>query len=373
MEKPTLLIAVGTRPEVIKMAPLYFACKEREAFSTLLCASGQHFELLDSALLSFGLTPDVRFASESGSLAETTAHLLRRFSEAIDTLSPDGVAVHGDTLTAFCAALAAFYKGVPVFHVEAGLRTGDLRSPFPEELYRVVIDRLAEHCFAPTETARARLFEEGKDEEAVTLCGNTAIDALRYTVKESFSHPLLRLTEEKKLVLFTCHRRESHARLASLFSEIRRAVEERDDVLMLFPVHPSPPVRRAAEGVFDKCKSVMLLPPLDITLFHNLLSRADLLLTDSGGVEEEATALGVPTLVMRDKTERPEGVEAGVLFPVGTDGPAVREALTAALTDPPVVCPSAVYGDGHAGERIALRIEALLLEKKRGVLSAKKG
>ena len=353
MKKIKLLLALGTRPEVIKMAPLYFACRERESLCPLLCASGQHAELLDTALLDFGLTPEWRFATETGDLAQITSRMLLGFSQVLDTLSPHAVLVHGDTATAFSAALAAFYKEIPVLHVEAGLRTGDLSAPFPEELYREVIDRLSLHCFAPTETAYRRLLAEGRPRDTVSLCGNTVVDALGYTVCKSFSHPLLKQAEGKRLILLTCHRREGRSALPSLLTAVRRAVEERDDVLVLFPVHPTPSTKQAAEEILGDHAAFRLLPPLDTRLFHNLLARAHLLLTDSGGAEEEATALGIPTLVLRDKTERTEGVEAGILIPVGTDSEAVYTALKNALAYPPTVTPSTVYGDGRAAQRIA--------------------
>ena len=361
MDKKQLWLVAGTRPEIIKMAPLYFACRKSTVLRPLFCLSGQHDGLAETALADFGLVPELRFPAETGSLAETTARLLRLFGEAISAHAPHGVAVHGDTATAFSAALAAFYEKVPVFHVEAGLRTGDLNAPFPEELYRVTVDRLARHCFAPTEAARRSLLREGRAEEDITVSGNTVVDALRYTVTKDFSHPYLGESKEKKLILLTCHRRESHALLPSLLWGIRRAIEDRDDVLLLFPVHPSPATREAAKATFGDCPNARLLPPLSALLFHNLLSRAHLLLTDSGGAEEEATALGIPTLVLREKTERPEGVTAGVLFPVGTEGERVKQALCQMLDTPPTVRPSSVYGDGHAAERIVRRVEKLLI------------
>ncbi len=360
MEKPRLLLVVGTRPEVIKMAPLYFALREKENIDTRLVAAGQHTDMLESALAAFALSADIRFAVEGGGLAESTASLLARSDTVLEKEAPTAVAVHGDTATAFAAALAAFYRGIPVFHVEAGLRTGDILSPFPEELYRVSIDRLASLCFAPTAEAVAALEKEGIGKGKIHLSGNTGIDALRYTVRKDFSHPLLSAAEGKRLVLLTCHRRESLSALSEICEGVKAGLRGRRDILLLFPMHPNPLVERAARPVLDKTAGVLLLPPLDTLVFHNLLSRAHLVLTDSGGIEEETTALGIPTLVLRERTERPEGVAAGVLFPVGTKREKIAAALDSFLEKLPPSRPSVVYGDGYASGRIAAEMEKFL-------------
>lgn len=347
----TVLFLLGTRPEVIKLAPLFRACREKASLRVRLCTSGQHGALLSEALAEWGMTADVSF-TVLGALPQKTAECLTRLDAVLAKEPPDALLVHGDTLTAFCGALAAFYRGVPVFHVEAGLRTNSPFSPFPEEVYRRVIDILATLCFAPTARAAARLLAEGKPKERVFTVGNTVVDGLFATVTPDFAHPLY--MEGKKTVLVTLHRRETQgAQLAEICRGIRDALCAREDAVALFPVHPSPAVGETVRAVLGGVSAVRLIPPLSRFDFCNLLARATAVLTDSGGVSEEATALGVPTLVAREETERPEGVEAGVLQVVGRTREGASRALSAMLDDPPPHAPSPVFGDGRASERIA--------------------
>lgn len=347
----TVLFLLGTRPEVIKLAPLWRACREEGGFRTRLCTSGQHGELLGEAMREWGLAADSSFCIE-GTLSEKTAACLTRFDGVLARETPDAVLVHGDTLTAFAGALAAFYRGIPVFHVEAGLRTETPLSPFPEELYRRVIDTVATLCFAPTARAAARLWKEGKARACVFTVGNTVVDGLLATVAPRFVHPLLE--EGKKTVLVTLHRRETQgAPMEAICLGIRDALAERRDTAVVLPVHPSPAVGKTVHALLEGVPSVTLTEPLSRYDFCNLLARATAVLTDSGGVSEEATALGVPALVAREETERPEGVDAGVLRLVGRTREGVARALSAMLDDPPPRAPSDAFGDGRASCRIA--------------------
>ncbi|MBQ9735779.1 MAG: UDP-N-acetylglucosamine 2-epimerase (non-hydrolyzing) [Clostridia bacterium] len=349
-----LLVLVGTRPEVVKIAPFLRACRGRR-FTTRLCTSGQHAELLEGALAEHGIRADLSF-NIKGSLCEKSALCLSHLESILKAETPDALLVHGDTLTAFCGALAAFYETIPVLHLEAGLRTNTPFAPFPEELYRRTIDTLSTLCFAPTARAEAALLREGKQAACVFRVGNTVIDGLWEVITPDFTHPLL--VPEKKLVLLTMHRRESiGAPLLAVCEGVREALRARSDALLLCPVHPNPAVSHPIRAALGGEQSVRLCAPFSRRDFANLLYRAAVVLTDSGGVCEEATALGVPTLVLREETERPEGVEAGVLFPVGTERDAVRKALTAHLDAPRPRHPSDAFGDGHTAERVASIIE----------------
>ena len=351
-----LLFLVGTRPEVIKMAPLLREARKKQRFVCILCASGQHDTLLKETLSDFDVLPDVSF-TVYGDLVRKTSECLSRFGEVLERESPDAVLVHGDTLTAFAGGLAAFERGIPVFHIEAGLRTQNAFSPFPEEFYRRAIDHLSTLHFAPTRTARECLLREGIREEGIHTVGNTAIDGLLEDIDPAFSHPVLK--EGKKLVLLTLHRRESlGAPLYEILRGIARGMVGRADAHLLFPMHPNPALRAAVREVLGKSPAVTLVEPMDAHTFRNLLSRATLTLTDSGGVTEEATALGTPTLVLRDETERREGVAAGVLHLVGRKEGGIALALTDFLDTPRPRAPSSVFGDGHASARILEAIEA---------------
>lgn len=351
-----LLFLVGTRPEVIKIAPLLRETRKKQSFVCIFCTSGQHDTLLKETLSDLDLTADLSF-TVYGDLVQKTSECLFRFGKVLARELPDAVLVHGDTLTAFAGGLAAFERGVPVFHVEAGLRTENQFSPFPEEFYRRAIDHLSTLHFAPTETARERLLREGIKEGSIYTVGNTAIDGLFEDIDPAFSHPLLE--EGKKLVLLTLHRRESlGAPLYEMLRGIAGGMEGRTDVRLLFPMHPNPVLRAAVHTALGKSPAVTLSEPLDAHTFRNLLSRATLTLTDSGGVSEEATALGTPTLVLRDETERREGVAAGVLHLVGRKADGIALALADFLDRPRLRTPSSVFGDGHASARILEAIEA---------------
>ncbi len=348
------------------MAPLLREFARRADFSPLLCVTAQHRELLDQALGCFGLTPDFDLdlmtpRQEPGAFLSAAIPALER---VVRESAPDLALVHGDTGTALAGALACFFRRVPLGHVEAGLRSGDRYRPFPEEMDRRLVDALAELHFAPTALCSANLLREGARPESVFVTGNTVVDALGLTVRPDFRHEALDWAARGRFLLLTAHRRESWGEpLRRIFRAVRRAAERFDDVRVLCSVHPNPAVREAARAVFDGCGSVRLLEPPDVFVFHNLLARAVLVLTDSGGVQEEACALGVPALVLRERTERPEGVEAGTLRLAGTDEEGVYAALCRLLTDESALAAMRgapnPYGDGHAAARIADAIAAV--------------
>lgn len=345
-----LIFLVGTRPEVIKIAPLFRACKEDARFCALLCTSGQQDSLLKNTLNALGFIPDLSFYI-IGSLAEKQAACIQAFQAVLAREQPDAVIVHGDTLTAFAGGLCAFYLHIPVFHIEAGLRSGNPFSPFPEEFYRRAIDHLSSLHFAPTERAAECLLREGIEKERIRTVGNTAIDGLLSDIDKHFSHPLLE--SGKKLVLLTLHRRESMgAPLWEMLRGIAAALKVRSDAHLFFPMHPNPALREAVQSCLAPLPNITLAEPIDTHTFRNLLARATVALTDSGGVSEEATALGTPTLLLRDETERSEGIEAGVLHLVGRKNESVRIAVTDFLDLPRPHIPSAVFGDGHTSHRI---------------------
>ena len=356
-----VLSVFGTRPEAIKMAPVVRALEARDAICSRVCVTAQHRQMLDRVLEVFHITSDydLDIMRSGQSLSDVSCAALRGIENVLREEKPEFVLVHGDTSTAFAAALAAFYQRLPVGHVEAGLRSRNKYSPWPEEMNRQLVDRLSDLYFAPTETSRDNLLAEGVDREKIFVTGNTVIDALSATVSPSYSHPELeRLEKGERLILLTAHRRENWGEpLRRIFRAARRAAEEIPKVRVICPVHPNPAVRRSAEEVFGGCERVRLIEPLDVLDFHNFIARADLILTDSGGIQEEAPALGKPVLVLRDTTERPEGVLAGTLRLVGTDEENILRETRRLLTDQEeylrmsrAVNP---YGDGHAAERIA--------------------
>ncbi len=355
-----IMLVFGTRPEAIKMCPLVRELRGRQGVCVRVCVSGQHREMLHGALAAFGVAPDEDFdlMREGQTLSDITRGVLTDLAPILAREAPDAVLVHGDTTTAFAAALSCFYAGIPVGHVEAGLRTYDPKSPYPEEFNRRAIAAMAYWHFAPTETARKNLLREGIDPTRVFRSGNTVVDALRYTVRPDFTHPTLRAAAGRRLILLTAHRRESHgAPLRGMLRAVRRAVEERPDTFVLYPVHKNPAVSFAAGEALSGCAQICLTDPLGVVEWHNLMARATLILTDSGGMQEEALALGVPALVLRDHTERPEGVAAGGLRLGGTGESAVYENLTALLDDPVTLAAMREapnpYGDGYAACRIA--------------------
>ena len=354
-----ILAVYGTRPEAIKMCPLILELKKHPCFHVCALSAGQHGEMLSSVTEFFGVTPDYSLSvmAKGQTLFDITEKILCGVRGVLEKEKFDLVLVHGDTTTAFAAALAAFYAHVPVGHVEAGLRTHDLYSPYPEEFNRVAIDALSEYCFAPTERAAAVLLAEGKAQARIFLTGNTGIDAFRYTVRSDFSHAALDFAHDKKLMLITAHRRENLAAMRDIFKGISRALEKFPEVRAVYPVHPNPAVRAAAEEAFGADARVSLIAPLDVFDFHNLLARAHIVLTDSGGVQEEAPHFGVPVLVMRNTTERQEGAELGTSRLIGTGEESVYAGICSVLGDAEVYMRMAraadPYGDGHACERIA--------------------
>ena len=358
-----IMLVFGTRPEAIKMCPLVSELKKRKSLQVSVCVTGQHREMLQSVLTAFGTVPDYDLAimQQGQTLFDITSRVLTGMKDIYEKAKPDLVLVHGDTTTTFAAGLAAFYAGIPVGHVEAGLRTYDLRSPFPEEMNRQAVDIFSEYCFAPTETSRQNLLKAGKADSEVFVTGNTAIDALQTTVRADYTHPELERVKGR-LVLLTAHRRENlGAPMHGFFRAIRRVVEETEDLTVLYPIHMNPAVRKAADEELSGCDRIRIIEPLDVVDFHNFMARAFLILTDSGGIQEEAPSLGKPVLVLRDTTERPEGVEAGTLKLCGTREEDVYRDFSLLINDSAVYesmsRASNPYGDGTACRQIADIIE----------------
>lgn len=360
----TVMLVFGTRPEAIKMCPLVKELQKRKNIKTVVAVTGQHRQMLDQVLKIFDVKPDYDLAimKEKQTLFDITASVLGGIRKVIDDCKPDVVLVHGDTSTSFAAALAAFYMNVPVGHVEAGLRTYDIRSPYPEEFNREAVGIISNYNFAPTETAKENLLREGKKPDSIFVTGNTVIDALKYTYSESYSHPELEWVGDSKLILITAHRRENLDHLEDMFRAIKRVLDEHDDIKAIYPVHLNPVVRNAASNVFGGDDRIHLIDPLDVSDFHNFIGRSHLILTDSGGIQEEAPGFGIPVLVMRDTTERPEGIKAGTLRLVGTDEKTIYRNFKELITDRDAYMSmsNAVnpYGDGHACERIADILES---------------
>ncbi len=362
------LIYIGTRPEAIKMCPLINELARSDRIRTRVVLTGQHRDMVEPVLRFFGVRADARLdVMQKGQSVLTLTQLLLEAiprDMAASGFVPDAVLVHGDTTTALVGALCAFYEGIPVFHVEAGLRTCDVRAPFPEEFNRRAIDAVSRVHFAPTVAARERLIAEGQAAERVFVVGNTATDALRLCLSSPSDNALLQGKAGERLVLLSAHRREmTEEKRYAVLRAIRGEIEERGNVRLIFAVHPSPSVRGVAEAAFAGCANAHLTEPVDIPHWQQLMARADLLLTDSGGMQEEATYLGLPTLVLRDVTERPEGVAAGVLWTVGTEPSAVARGLSELLDHDEVRAtmarPSSVYGDGFVSRRIAAVLEQM--------------
>ena len=356
-----VMLVFGTRPEAIKMCPLVRELKRRpEEFEAVVTVTGQHREMLDQVLDAFGVVPDHDLAimRPGQTLFDITSDVLLKIKAVLEEERPDAVLVHGDTTTSFAAALAAFYLQIPVGHVEAGLRTRDLYSPWPEEFNRQAVDVISRWYFAPTETSRRNLLDEAKPGERIFVTGNTGIDALRTTVREDYSNPELDWAAGSRLILITAHRRENLGEpMHRMFRAIRRVMEGRPDTKAIYPIHMNPRVRRAAHEELDGFDRLRIIDPLEVVDFHNFMARSHLILTDSGGIQEEAPSLGKPVLVMRDTTERPEGVAAGTLRLVGTDEEAIYREFSRLLDDPAAYAEMAhasnPYGDGHASGRIA--------------------
>ena len=331
-----IMLVFGTRPEAIKMCPLVRELKTRPGIRTLVCVTGQHRDMLSQVLDAFKVVPDYDLAimQQRQSLFDITTRVLTGLKEILEKEQPDAVLVHGDTSTTFAAALACFYLQIPVGHVEAGLRTYNLASPYPEEFNRQAVSLLARWNFAPTNLSRDNLIREGKDPKTIFVTGNTVIDALKTTVRDTFTHPDLDWAEGSRLILLTAHRRENlGAPMHAMFRAIRRVVEEHPDVKALYPIHMNPIVREAADMELGGCGRIRLTEPLNVLECHNVMARSYLILTDSGGIQEEAPSLEKPVLVMRDTTERPEGIEAGTLKLVGTDEETIYREFTELLDD----------------------------------------
>ena len=354
-----IMLVFGTRPEAIKMCPLVKELKTRKNVETLVCVTGQHKGMLQQVLDAFDVKPDYDLAimQQRQTLFDITTRVLQGMKDVLEKEKPDAVLVHGDTSTTFAAALACFYLQIPVGHVEAGLRTYNLLSPYPEEFNRQCVSILAWN-FAPTPLSRDNLIREGKKPESIYVTGNTVIDALKTTVRENFTHPDLEWAGDSRLILLTAHRRENLGEpMHAMFRAIRRVIEEHEDVKALYPIHMNPVVREAADAELSGCERIRLTEPLEVLDCHNLMARSYLILTDSGGIQEEAPSLGKPVLVMRDTTERPEGIQAGTLKLVGTNEETIYREFTRLLDDRQAYDQMAhaenPYGDGHACERIA--------------------
>ncbi|WP_028988362.1 non-hydrolyzing UDP-N-acetylglucosamine 2-epimerase [Thermicanus aegyptius] len=360
-----ILVIFGTRPEAIKMAPLVKALEEKkEWFETYVAVTAQHREMLDQVLEIFKIHPqfDLNIMKERQTLTDITIHALKGLEKVIEEVHPDLVLVHGDTTTTFAGSLAAYYHQVAVGHVEAGLRTYNKYSPYPEEMNRQLTGVMADLHFAPTETAAEALLKENKPEERIFITGNTVIDALKTTVRDDFQFPVLEtLGEGERLLLMTAHRRENLGEpMKGIFRAVRRIIEEFPDIHLVYPVHLNPLVQEAAQAYLGNHPRIHLIPPLDAIEFQNLMARSHLILTDSGGVQEEAPALGKPVIVLRDTTERPEGIKAGTLLLAGTKEEEVYRQTRKLLTDEEAYRTMAKavnpYGDGRASERITRAI-----------------
>lgn len=356
----TVMLVFGTRPEAIKMCPLVNELKSRENIKTVVCVTGQHRQMLDQVLDAFNVVPDydLSIMKDKQTLFDITANILLRIKEVLEEVKPDVVLVHGDTSTTFVTALACFYLQIPIGHVEAGLRTYNIYSPYPEEFNRQAVSIISKYNFAPTEMSKNNLLNEGKDESTIYITGNTAIDALKTTVRADYIHPELEWAEGSRLIVITAHRRENLGEpMHQMFRAIRRIMDEHPDVKAIYPIHMNPVVRKAASEELGGCDRIHIIEPLDVLDFHNFLSRCYLILTDSGGVQEEAPSLGKPVLVMRDTTERPEGIAAGTLKLVGTDEETIynsfKELLENKAEYDKMSLASNPYGDGFASKRIA--------------------
>ncbi len=355
-----IMLVFGTRPEAIKMCPLVNELKSRSNADVYVCVTGQHKQMLKPVLDAFGVEPDcdLNIMKEKQTLFDITVNILDGIKAVIEREKPDVVLVHGDTSTTFASALACFYLGVPVGHVEAGLRTFNIKSPFPEEFNRRAVSIVSEYDFAPTEQARSQLLSEGKSEKNIYVTGNTAIDALKTTVREDYFHPELEWAKGSRLILITAHRRENLGEpMHRMFRAIRRIINEHEDVKAIYPIHMNPIVRAAAEQELGGSDRIKIIEPLDVVDFHNFMARSYLILTDSGGIQEEAPSLGKPVLVMRDTTERPEGIAAGTLKIVGTEEETIYRNFKLLLEDSSEYAKmseaSNPYGDGNACRYIA--------------------
>ncbi len=362
-----VMLVFGTRPEAIKMCPLVNELKTRKEIKTVVCVTGQHRQMLDQVLEAFHVVPDydLSIMKDKQTLFDITTNILNAIKEVLEEEKPNIVLVHGDTSTTFVTALACFYLQIPVGHVEAGLRTYDIYSPYPEEFNRQAVGIVSQLNFAPTQMSKENLLKEGKKPETVYVTGNTAIDALKTTVKDDYYHPELEWANGSKLIMITAHRRENLGEpMRNMFRAIRRVMDMHPDVKAIYPIHMNPFVREIANSILGNDDRIHIIEPLDVLDFHNFLSRSYLILTDSGGIQEEAPSLGKPVLVMRDTTERPEGIKAGTLKLVGTDEEVIFKNFTELLDNSEIYNTMShaanPYGDGHACERIADILESFV-------------
>ena len=353
------MIVFGTRPEAIKMCPLFKELKAHQNIETLVCVTGQHREMLDQVLDAFEVVPDydLSIMKVNQTLFDVTTEILNKMQQVLIEAKPDIVLVHGDTTTTFISSLACFYMNIRVGHVEAGLRTYNLKSPYPEEFNRQAVGLLADYHFAPTEEAKRNLINEGKNSKTIYVTGNTAIDALRTTVIKDYKHEHLDWVGNSKLILITAHRRENLGEpMRNMFKAIKRVLDEHPDTKAIYPVHMNPLVRELAHERFNQNDQIKLIEPLSVVDFHNFMAKSTLILTDSGGIQEEAPSLGKPVLVMRDTTERPEGIQAGTLKLIGTNEKTIYESFKELLNNKALYqqmsMASNPYGDGYASARI---------------------
>lgn len=355
-----VMLVFGTRPEAIKMCPLVNELKKRKKLETIVCVTGQHRQMLDQVLKVFNVVPDydLSIMRDKQTLFDVTINILGNIKQVLEEAKPDVVLVHGDTSTTFVTALACFYLQIAVGHVEAGLRTYNIFSPYPEEFNRQAVSIISRYNFAPTELSKKNLLKEGKKEETIFVTGNTAIDALKTTVRDEYTHPELEWAKDSRLILITAHRRENLGEpMKNMFRAIRRVMDEHPDVKAIYPIHMNPVVRETANAILGDDERIHIIEPLDVLDFHNFQARSHLILTDSGGIQEEAPSLGKPVLVMRDTTERPEGIEAGTLKLVGTEEEVIyrnfKELLENRESYERMAHASNPYGDGKACQRIA--------------------
>ena len=360
MNKIKVMTIFGTRPEAIKMAPLVKELKLRKEIECIVCVTAQHRQMLDQVLEAFNITPeyDLNIMSEGQTLSDITSRVLKGLEGIIKEIKPNIILVHGDTTTTFAGALAAFYNQVDIGHVEAGLRTWNKYSPYPEEMNRQMVGVMADMHFAPTENSKKSLLNEAKNPENIYVTGNTAIDALATTVKKDYKHPIFDWIGNDRLILLTAHRRENLGEpMRHMFKAIKKVVDEHKDVKVVYPVHLNPKVKEVADEILGSDERIKLINPLEVIDFHNFINKAHIILTDSGGIQEEAPSLGKPVLVLRNTTERPEGIDAVTLKLAGTDEETIYKLTTELLdnkeTYERMSKASNPYGDGKASQRIA--------------------
>lgn len=362
-----VMLVFGTRPEAIKMGPLVMELKKQDDIDTVVCVTGQHREMLDQVLPIFNIKPDydLEIMKHQQDLFDVTVNILERIKPVLEKEQPDMVLVHGDTTTTYAAGLASFYLRIPVGHVEAGLRTHNIYSPYPEEFNRQSVGLFSTLNFAPTKKAQQNLLDEGKAPESIFVTGNTAIDALNTTVKEDYQHPLLDWAKGSQLIVLTAHRRENYGEpMRHMFQAVKRIVDEHPEIKVVYPIHMNPMIQELADEIFKNTDRVKIIPPMEVVDFHNLLAKSHIILTDSGGIQEEAPSLGKPVLVMRDTTERPEGIEAGTLKLVGTDEEVIyrhfKELLDSDALYQQMSEASNPYGDGDAAKQIVAILKETL-------------